>query len=100
MIERDKIRTAVLRAIAQAKELSVDASMLAGTEECTVLLGEDAELDSMGFVNFIVTLEEEMHRLTNRQLDLVEQINAAKANRQPIVTVGQLIDYLCNFGQP
>jgi acyl carrier protein len=98
MVERDKIHGAVLRAIEQANELSVSGSAL-GTEESAVLLGEGSGLDSMGFVNFVVALEEEMNRLTDRPLDLVEKINAAEAHGQPISTVGQLTDFLCNVAQ-
>lgn len=98
MIERDKIRGAVLWAIEQANELSLDASAQ-GSEESTVLLGEGSGLDSMGFVNFVVALEEEMNRLRGRALDLVETINAAEAHGQPISTVSQFIDFLCNVAQ-
>ena len=98
MINRSEIRGAVLRAIEQAMELSVDPSALC-TDESAVLLGDGSGLDSMGFINFVVTLEEEMRRMTNRQLDLVEQINPTEAHRQPISTMGQLIDFLCTFTQ-
>lgn len=99
MIERDKIRIAVYRAIDEAKELSVDSEAV-GTTDSTVLLGPEAVLDSMGFVNFVVALEEEINRLTDRPLDLFEKINAAEVNGYPISTIEQLIDLLSQVTQP
>lgn len=99
MIERDKIRIAVYRAIDEARELSVGGEAV-GTTDSTVLLGPEAVLDSRGFVNFVVALEEEINRLTDRPLDLFEKINAAEVNGYPISTIEQLIDLLSQVTQP
>lgn len=98
MMEIDRIRTAVYRAIAAAKELSVGGGAVV-TTDATVLLGPEAVLDSMGFVNFIVALEEEMNRLTDRPLDLYEKISAAQTQSQPVSTAGQLVDFLGHVTQ-
>jgi acyl carrier protein len=99
MVEKDKIRGAVLRAIEQANELSVDGNSIPPGDS-HILLGEGSELDSMGFVNFVVALEEELNRLIARPTDVLEKFNAAAARGQPISTVGQLIDFLYSEVQP
>jgi len=93
MIDRDKIRIAVYRAIEEANQLSADGEAAEVTES-TILLGPEAALNSMGFVNFVVALEEEVNRLTDRPLDLFEKINSAEGKGYPISTVGQLMDLL------
>ena len=98
MIERNRMRDAVHRAIEQVNQLSASGAAL-GTEESDTLLGEGSRLDSMGFINFIVAVEEEFTHLASQPLDLVEIINAAQAHGQSITTVGQLIDLLCDLTQ-
>jgi acyl carrier protein len=93
MIERNEIRNTVFRAIAKVKELSLDESRLA-REESDVLLGDGAGLDSMGFVNFVVALEDEMSQISDQPLNVVELFNSPKSKTAPISTVGQLIDLL------
>jgi acyl carrier protein len=93
MLSRDQIRETVLLAIDRVKELSMDERGLT-SDESAVLLGEWGALDSMGFVNFVVALEEEMSRISEQPLDLVEVLNSPEVRLAPISTVGQLIDFL------
>lgn len=94
MIERAKIRTAVFHAVEQANQLSGNGDVMAA-QESAVLLGTGAALDSMGYINFVVALEEQIGDLTGRRLDIVERIQAAEASGQPVSTVGQVIDLVC-----
>lgn len=98
MIPREQIRSAVSLAIERVKELSLDDREL-NNEESTVLFGPGAALDSMGFVNFVVALEDEMVRISDGPLDLVEILNSPEQRTPPISTVGQLVDLLCRLNQ-
>jgi acyl carrier protein len=96
MLERDQIRDIVFRAIDRVKELSFDESALPN-DESAILLGEGAGLDSMGFVNFVVALEEEMSCVTDRPLSIPEELNSPDAETEPISTMGEFIDFLYNL---
>ena len=93
MSERDEILDAVFRAIDRVRELLLDEDAFP-RDESAVLLGDGAGIDSMGFVNFIVAVEDEMSRTMNQSLMLIERINSSDPVASKIVTVGQLIDYL------
>lgn len=95
MIERQKVRDAVLRAVEQANELSVDGNALRA-EESAILFGGGAGLDSMDFVNFIAAVEDEMSRLTDRPLNLLKKLNDAESQHQRPLTLALLIDSLCD----
>lgn len=93
MVERAQIRSSVFRAIDRVNELSLDEGALVNGES-DVLVGDGAALDSMGFVNFVVAVEEEMAEVSDRPLDLVQVLNSPDSSGAPVSTVGQLIDYL------
>ena len=93
MTDRQGIRIAVFRAIERVRKLSLDESSLAA-EESTVLLGEGAALDSMGFVNFVVALEEEMTGVTEEPVDVVQLLNCPESHSRSNCTAGELIDLL------
>jgi hypothetical protein len=98
VIEKDEIRSAVLRAIEHTRELLLDASAL-GAGESSILLGEGAALDSMGFINFVVSLEEEMSHIGGRSWDLMQVLNSPVAQAEHVSTVGQLIDFLYSLSK-
>ena|SRR2546425_5325936 len=87
--DRDRIRDAVFRAIDEANELSL-VEPAPVRDESAVLLGEGAALDSMGFVNFVVGLEEQVEQLSDRPFGLLERLNSPDG--KSISTVGQVID--------
>ena len=93
ILDRDEIREAVYRAIERARQLSLDETGLAH-EESTVLLGEGAVLDSMGVVNFVVALEDELNSSSEQFLNLVDVLSSPAAQAKRISTVGELIDFL------
>ena len=92
-LQKDQIRNAVLLAIDRVRESLVDESVLPRTESA-VLLGDDAALDSMGFVNFIVAVEEEMSAVTDEAYQLVDRISSMKTDGPDSCTVGRFIDFL------
>jgi hypothetical protein len=93
MLDEQQIREAVFLAIEQAKSLSLNAEALI-TVDATVLIGEGTALDSMGFVNFTVALEEELSRMTERPPDFTKILDWSAPQMASISTAGQLINFL------
>jgi acyl carrier protein len=93
MLDRGRIEEAVYRAIDQVNELLLDENALT-KEEDTILIGEGSKLDSMGFVNFVVALEEELAQEIGLDLNLAEELNAAGVNPQRWFTIVSLVDFL------
>jgi acyl carrier protein len=93
MLDRGQIEEVVYRAIDQVNELLLDENALT-KEEDTILIGEGSKLDSMGFVNFVVALEEELAQRIGLDLNLVEALNAEGVKSQQRFTVVDLIDFL------
>lgn len=93
MLDRGQIEEVVYRAIDQVNELLLDEDALT-KEDDTILIGEGSKLDSMGFVNFVVALEEELAQRVGLDLNLVEALNAEGAKSQQRFTVVDLIEFL------
>jgi acyl carrier protein len=93
MLDRGQIEEAVYRAIDQVNELLLDENTLSKADD-TILIGEGSKLDSMGFVNFVVALEEELAQRIGLDLNLVEASNAEGVKSQQWSTVVNLIDFL------
>ena len=97
MSNRDSVRTAVYRAVNSVNELLPPQQALPA-EDATVLVGPDAMLDSMGFVNFIVALEEELERELRRTF-AVSDLMAMQAQRSDAAfTIGDIIDVVSGPG--
>ena len=94
MLERDQIKVAVYRSIDRVNELLLDENGL-GKDDNTLLVGEGSVLDSMGFVNFIVALEEELAQAGNSDATLTEKIGVGDNVSPRWSTVGELIECLC-----
>lgn len=97
MSNLERIRTAVYRAVNTVNELLPPQQALPA-EDGTVLVGPDAMLDSMGFVNFIVALEEELERELSRTF-VVSDLMAIDAQRgDAAFTIGDIIDVVSGRG--
>ncbi len=81
----------VFRAIDRVNELLPDSSALAKRAD-EPLAGVGSKLDSMGIVNLIVAVEEEVIRQCSVQISLAD-VRGNEAN-DPLETVGSLIHYL------
>jgi acyl carrier protein len=91
---RDKITEAVYRAIAAVNDFLPEEQALEPREDL-VLLGNGARLDSMGFVNFLVSLEEELEKALGRELNIAELLSVQSSDNETTVsTVGELISSL------
>jgi acyl carrier protein len=93
MLDRGQIEEVVYRAIDQVNELLLDENAIT-KEDDTILIGEGSKLDSMGFVNFVVALEEELAQRIGLDLNLVDELNASGVKSQQRFAVVDLIEFL------
>jgi hypothetical protein len=84
----------VSRAIDVVNELSLDAGV--SRDPATVLIGEAGELNSMGFVNFVVALEEEIESATGRTVSIVERL-VPNPSLQASWTVDEVTELVADF---
>jgi acyl carrier protein len=59
----------------------------------TVLFGEGGKLDSLGLVDFIVTVEETIEEICDRDVTVVDE-RAMSQDESPLRTIGTLTNYL------
>ena len=90
MAEMQKV---VSTAVDRVNEVLPEESLLSNAPS-TILMGEGAVLDSMGFVNFIVALEEVFAAKTGFNVNLVEELNAPGNKSAKPATLGELTDFL------
>jgi len=88
-----KVTGAVYRSIEAVNDLLPPEQALEADGD-VVLLGKDARLDSMGFVNFIVALEQELERELGRGLDIADLLNMQSEHGNPVSTVADMINLL------
>jgi len=93
MLDKNQIKTIIYRAIDRVNEVLLEEDAIAQNGG-TILMGEGAKLDSMGFVNFVVALEEEFVAETGFNLNLVERLNTTVGKIARIRTIDGLIDFL------
>jgi hypothetical protein len=98
MIDRDQIERIVFQAIDSVNEMLLDDNAVP-KEPTTILLGQGAMLDSMGFVNFIVALEEILAEETGLTLNLVEQLNVPGNYVPKEATVSTFVEFVFGLMQ-
>jgi acyl carrier protein len=86
-----QIEECVYRAIDRVNGLLDEQNALAKSRE-TVILGAQGGLDSMGFVNFIVALEEEVERSLGIKLVLSQELSTPEQSYALPLTVAGLIE--------
>jgi hypothetical protein len=92
MLDQKTIQDCVFTAIDRVNEVSLDQNMLA-KDAATVLTGEAAQLDSMGFVNFVVALEEVL-AARGLNLSVAEEINARGDAVPATMNVAAMVGFL------
>jgi len=65
--------------------------------DTTVLLGDEACLDSMGFVNFVVAVEDGLKSELGISLNVAELLDTDPERPKPPLTVGTLTEFLARF---
>lgn len=98
MADRNQIERIVFQAIDRVNELLLEENAVV-KDAGTVLLGQGAVLDSMGFVNFVVALEELLATEAGLSLNLVGELNAPNNNLPKPETVGQFADFIFALSQ-
>ena len=93
MLERTEIQKIVFTAIDRLNELLLDEEALC-KDENTVLLGTGSKLDSMGFVNFVVALEEAYIQVTGVDGRLIDRLHSGDIEAERVCTVRELIEFL------
>jgi acyl carrier protein len=93
----NKYQTIIFQAIDQVNEVLPGADNVC-KEAGTILLGEGAQLDSMGFVNFVVALEDLLSG-DGLNISLMEEIHARGDEVPTIMTVENLAGFLLVLAQ-
>lgn len=76
----DEVQECIDCAIDRLNDLLPPGGTLPKSRE-TILLGPDSRLDSMGFVNLVVALEDEYSERFGRQVSLADDMNAGDGVR-------------------
>ena len=92
-MDKIEMQQVVSAAIDRVNEVLPEENLMS-KDPGTKLMGEGAVLDSMGFVNFIVALEEVLAAATGFNFNIVEELNPAGNKGPGATTLGELTDFL------
>ena len=87
---REKIKTLIISSLNELKETNGMAFEL---KEDSVLLGENAIMDSFDFVTFIANVEEKIADEFNKSIVIVSE-KAFSKKYSPFKTVDRIVDYI------
>lgn len=93
MVDEEKVSQAVRLALIGVMEM-VGESDPDSIGEDTVILGTGAVLDSMGFVNFMIALDESLNTVTGCAINVVAVLQRDEASHEDLATVRDLTSYL------
>lgn len=91
-VNLNQVRELVFAAIDELNEQR-DAPL--PKDDDTVLFGRDAQLDSLGLVNLVVAIEEQVADAFDVSLSLADE-DALAQESSPFHTVGTLTAYVCS----
>ena len=97
-LDQTQIERIVFQAIDRVNELLLEENAVA-KDASTALLGQGAVLDSMGFINFVVALEELLASEAGIILNLVEELNATGDDAPKPETIGQFTGFVFELAQ-
>jgi acyl carrier protein len=92
-----KIDAAVSNIVLEAVQSVADSDLQSDAMPCspgTVLVGEGAWFDSMGFVNLVVAVEDSLERTFNVKINLSEELSSAFPDSELTLTAGDLANFL------
>jgi acyl carrier protein len=92
MADRERIAASVFRAVDEVNEMLPRESWL-DKSHTTHILGKDGKLDSLGFVNLIVAVEENIVEDFGIVISLADE-KARSQEKSPFETFQTLIDYV------
>lgn len=93
MMDTTQIESIVYAAIDRVNEVQLDDSVIP-KDPGTLLMGSGAALDSMGFINFIVAVEEGLSEQSGLALNLVEQLNAPGGDAPKAARVEDFVEFV------
>jgi hypothetical protein len=93
----EDIRQAVLRAVDDVNGL-LPADRRLGTAPDTALTGEQAVLDSLGLVNFLVAVEAAVAERTGVGISLINEDSMSR-QPSPFSTIASLVEYAHSLTQ-
>jgi acyl carrier protein len=93
MIQSELVQRIVDQAIDRLNELLDPENVLVKSPD-TILLGPGGKLDSMGFVNLVAALEEELKGVLGLDLSLMDELYADEHRSERSLTVGSLVSLL------
>ena len=86
----EQVTQLIYDAIAQVNETLEPEQALESSPD-TVLVGESGKLDSMGFVNLIAALEQNIERNFSEEVNLIDVIVAAENSELTVATLAKSI---------
>ncbi|MCD6068739.1 MAG: acyl carrier protein [Bacteroidetes bacterium] len=89
---RNKIIELIYSSIDELNAQNEADSQLTKTED-TVIFGKDSNIDSLGLVNLIVSLEQAVNDEFNTEISLADE-RAMSQENSPFSTVSTLADYI------
>ena len=98
MQNQNQAEALVFKAIDRVNDVLLDENAVP-KEAGTILVGPGAVLDSMGFVNFIVALEEVVAQEMGLNISLTEALNARDSGVPAAMTISDLAGFLCKLAQ-
>ena len=87
-----KIENLIINAIKEINEQLPQDQQLAKSSK-TVLFGKDGKLDSLGLVNLLVTIEQNIEDGFDVSITIADE-RAMSQKHSPFRTVGALVDYI------
>jgi Ethanolamine utilization protein EutJ (predicted chaperonin) len=88
-----QIADAAYRAFDGVNELLAATDVARASDEA-VVVGDGATFDSMGFVNFVVLLEEELERRLGRTVSVTSILSTVGQSGNSPLTLGQVVNLL------
>jgi acyl carrier protein len=92
MIKRELIKEIVFKALDEINEQMEKENQIEKSEP-TGLFGKSAKLDSLGFINLVTAIEENIDDELELIITIVDE-KAMNKEESPFQTVGTLIDHL------
>lgn len=95
MSEKEIVQECIFKTVEEWNS-DEDNSKIPKADRNASLLGENGSLDSLGIVNFIVLVEENLEKKFNKSITLANE-DAMTNEKSPFETIGSLIDYSSNL---
>ena len=92
MKKRKTIENIIINAVQEINERLPKEQQISNTSK-TVLFGKDGQLDSLGLVNILIIIEQNIEDEFDKSITLADE-RALSQKYSPFSTVGTLLDYI------